>query len=93
MRIHTDQLRHREHGRLDRDQVLARPETRCVAEFLDRRAEHDLHGEPNHRHASYLREERHRAAGAGVDLEDVDVGWRSFGAFRFRSHDHVLDVH
>src|SRR5207245_2889665 len=40
-----------------------------------------------------ISEAQEYGAVAGEDLEDVDVGWRSFGAFRFRSHDHVLDVH
>ena len=37
----------------------------------ERTAERGIRGEPDHRHAGHLAEERHRPAGSGIDLQDV----------------------
>ena len=68
--IDADELRHREHGRLDRHQVPLGPQTAFVALLPQCLAEHRADGELHHGHAGDLREERDGPAGARIHLED-----------------------
>ena len=60
----------REHRLLDADMVEA---GRLEVEALERLAGHDPRRDLGDRHADHLGDERHRARGARVDFEHVDV--------------------